>query len=286
MLKWQLVGDSSCDVKSGSLSEENIGFDTVPLKILVGDKEFVDIASTDPMEMLSAVKQYNGPSSSACPSPGEFAEQFKKAECSFAVTLTGQLSGSYNAALQAKSMVLDEYPEKKIHVIDSLGTSGSITLILNKIKEFIAQGMEFEEIVRKIDQYRDSVVLVFALGSYDMLIKNGRMSRVAGIMAGVLNIRAVSYNPGGVIKVLEKPRGEKKAIERMVALAKERFAKKPNTPVIVTHCNNPKGAKELCDELKKQCGVEMSEITILECACLTSYYAGDQGLLLAFEGTF
>ena len=109
------------------------------------------------------------------------------------------------------------------------------------------------------------------------------MSAIAGMMASALNLRARAHNPGGVIKVLEKPRGEKKAVERLVAIM-EKFKYKAGTPIVVTHCGNPESADAVCNLIKKTYGAADSDIIRTECACLTSYYAGDKGLLVAFEG--
>ncbi|WMJ83275.1 DegV family protein [Oscillospiraceae bacterium LTW-04] len=282
MNDWQLVSDSSCDLNPDNFDTGAIPFSTVPLKILVGDQEFVDLPQTDPHEMLAAMKNFSGASSSACPSPYAFAEQFLKAAHTIAVTITSGLSGSYNCAVQAMNMVLDEHPEKKIHVVDSRSAAGSMVLILRQLKLLIEQGIPFEEIVRQIESYRDSMKILFSLATFDNLVKNGRMSRAAGVLASALNIRAVATNTAeGVIEVIEKPRGEKRAIERMVALM-GRYKDMTGKPVVITHCNNPNAVKTMCDLIKSTYGTKDSDITVLECACLTSFYAGDKALLLSF----
>jgi len=286
MYKWLIAADSSCDLDKSAFDCGNIGFETVPLTIRVGEKEFVDLPGTDPNDMLAAMKAHNGPTSSACPPPEMFAEQFRKADNSFCVTITSNLSGTYNCAVQAKEMVLEESPEKKIHIIDSLSTGGTMVLLIKKLRELIEQGLEFEEIVEKIDKYRDSMVILFSLATFDTLIKNGRMNPVVGLMATALNIHPVAYNPGGVIEVMEKPRGEKKAINRIAALMSERFKFKPGTPIVITHCNNPNAAKTAEDVIKEKYGITDDDIIRTECACLTTYYAGDQAVLVAFEGEF
>lgn len=281
MKKWQIVADSSCDLFDGALDKENIAFSTVPLKVIVGDKEFIDREGTDPNEMLREMKAYKGASSTACPSPEEFAEQFRKADISFAVTITSQLSGTYNAAIQAKNMVLEEFPEKKIHVVDTRSTSGSLVLTARKIISLIEEGLSFEEIVPIIDEYGANCKILFALTGFDNLVKNGRMSRIAGIMATALHIRPIGLNPGGVIEVIDKPRGEKKAIERMAVLM-EKYGYKKGEPIVISHSNNPEGAEQLCELIKERYGALQEDITFLKCACLTTYYAGDHSVLLSF----
>ena len=282
MENWQLVADSSCDLNPESFDTGEISFATVPLKIIVGDKEFVDLPETAVKEMFAAMKAFAGAASSSCPSPHAFAEQFCKAAHTIAVTITSGLSGSYNCAVQAMNMVLDEHPDKKIHVIDSRSTAGSMVLILRQLKKLVEQGIPFDDIVSQIESYRDSMKIIFSLANFDNLVKNGRMSRAAGVLATALNIRAVATNTAeGVIEVIEKPRGEKRAIERMVALM-GRYKDMTGKPIVITHCNNPGAAKVMCDLIKHTYGTKDSDITVLECACLTSFYAGDQGLLLSF----
>ena len=150
------------------------------------------------------------------------------------------------------------------------------------VKQLIEQGIPFEEIVSQIEGYRDSMKIIFSLASFDNLVKNGRMSRAAGVLASALNIRAVATNTAeGVIEVIEKARGEKRAIERMVALM-GRYKDMAGKPVVITHCNNPGAVETMCELIKLTYGTPDSDITVLECACLTSFYAGDQGLLLSF----
>ena len=282
MNKWLLVADSSCDLDGSKVSFNGINLETVPLRIMVDGREFIDLPTTDPKEMLDAMKTAKTTSSS-CPSPEDFAEKFRMADNIFAVTITGNLSGTYNCALQAKAMVQEECPEKKIHVVDSWSTGGTMILILKKLGELIDKGLEFEEIVKEIDEYRDKMRIVFTLFDYTNLVKTGRMSAIAGAVASALSIRALAHNPGGVIKVLEKPRGEKKAIERLVAIM-EKFQYKAGTPIAIDHCQNPESVENVIRMIKETYGARDEDISVHECACLTSYYAGYKGVLVAFEG--
>ncbi len=280
MKEWGLIADSSCDLNDTLFDAGDLYFATVPLKILVDGREFIDLPETDPRDMLRAVRESKGPSSTACPSPADFAAQLRQAKNSFVVTISSHLSGTYNAALQAMQLVHDEAPDHHIHVVDSLSTAGSMVLILRRLRELIEQGLSFEEIVEQIERYRDTMIILFSLATFDALIKNGRMSPVTGLLASALNIRAVARNSNGTIQVLEKPRGEKRAIERMVALMEKIKPISAKTPVVITHCGNPDGAASLSGLIRETYGI--TDFTVLECACLTSFYAGDQGLLLSY----
>ena len=131
-MTYRIVADSSCDLRSYDSPLETLTYATVPLKIRVGQREFTDNAALDTRQMMDAMHNYNGPTSSACPSPEEWAAEFLKADCVLAITITSSLSGSYNSALVARNMVLEEHPEKKIHVLDSLSAGGELVLIARK----------------------------------------------------------------------------------------------------------------------------------------------------------
>ncbi|MDF2632577.1 MAG: DegV family protein [Caproiciproducens sp.] len=279
-MTWSILADSSCDLPSGAFRASNLHFATVPLKIIVGSTEYVDNDDLNVNTMLAQMKNYSGPSSSACPAPEEWAREFRKSDYTIVVTMTSALSGTYNSAVVAKDIVLEEFPDKKIHVIDSHTTAGGMVLILRKAEELISEGADFETVAKQTEAYSRNLFLLFALGSYDNLIKNGRMSRVAGILATTLGIRAVASNtPEGEIKILQKPRGEEKAITQMVELM-GKLKDMVGQPVVISHCNNPKGAQRLKELISHV--YLTTKITILQTRGLTSFYTENGGLLVGF----
>lgn len=279
-MTWSLIGDSGCDMVSTDLQTDAIRFITVPLKIIIAGKEYVDDDALDTAALLNAMNAEKTASSTACPSPEDFAAAFLQSDCSICITITSKLSGTYNCACVARDLVLEQHPEKKIHVINSAATSGKLGLVLHRAKEYIEQGMSFEEIVPLLDAYNAGTRLVFALGSYENLVKTGRMSRIAGILATHLGIRAVATNtPDGAIEVVKKPRGEEKAIEFMVDMvAHERPA--GNSPIIISHCHNESGAVKLREALAERLGTD--NIRIYSCKGLCTFYTMRRGLMIAY----
>ncbi len=279
-MTWSIVADSSCDLPSDALQGSDVSFAKVPLKIIVGNTQYVDDDSLNVNIMLGQMKTYSGPSSSACPAPGEWASEFRKSDCTIAVAMTGALSGTYNSAVVAKNMVLEEDPDKKIHVIDSHTTSGGMALIISKAAELIRSGLDFAAVTEQIEAYVGSLFLVFSLSSYGNLIKTGRMSAMAGKLAATLGIRAIASNtPQGEIKILQKPRGEERAIQLMVEIM-SRMKNLEGKPVVITHCNNLKGAQRLRELITHICFTK--KITILPTRGLCSFYTENGGLLIGF----
>lgn len=279
-MKWNIVADSSCDITELPGLAPDTGFSLASLKIYVGNKEFVDDASLDPIIQLEAMKSNKSASSTACPAPFDWAKEFEKADCSFAVTISSQLSGSYNSAIVAKGMVLEKHPEKKIHVFDSRGTSGEEILLLIKINSLIKAGKSFDEIVNETEQYNNTLQLTFCLVSFDNLIKSGRMSAFTGIIATKLGIRAIAMKtPKGEINVLSKQRGDHKTYKYIV----DQMAGMKNLKesyIIISHVRNEEGARKIKSMLREY--YDATNVAIIPCRGLCTYYADDGGLIISY----
>ena len=141
-MTWNLVCDSSSDLTSAQLGPGKLTLTVVPLTLLVGDREFRDDARLDVDELLHHMSAASGPSSTACPSPAAFAEAFESADCSLCFTISGNLSGTYAAAVTARDMVLEQHPEKKIFVLDSKSTAGALVLLIRKARALLEEGLE------------------------------------------------------------------------------------------------------------------------------------------------
>lgn len=278
-MQWKIIADSSCDMVEGMKCTQDTTFATVPLKIRIGDKEFIDDASLDVAAMMEEMAAFKGPSSSACPSPDEWAEQFRSVDCSIAITISGGLSGSYNCAMAAKDMVLEENPEKKIHVVDSLATSGTMMLLARKVNELIAKGLNFSQVVEAIESYRKETHILFCLASFDNLVKNGRMNRVVGTLASALNIRAIGRSNKGKIELIHKARGQARALAFMVE-EMMRCKDLEGEPVVITHCGNLAAAEALQKLI--EASVKGAEVVVMATRGLTSYYAEQAGLIVGY----
>lgn len=279
-MKWNIVMDSCCDLTRNNFYCKNAEFEMAPLKLIVGEKEFVDDDNINVDALLAAMNAEKKASSSACPSPDDFAQSFMKSENTFCFTMTSGLSGTFNCAKVAKTMVQETNPEKNIHVIDTHAAAGVLVLMGKKADELIGQGLTFEEICPLLDEYCETLQVVFSLSQFDNLIKTGRMKPIVGAIATHLGIRAVAVNsPQGTIEVVKKPRGEDKAIAAMVDIM---LARKPmkDKPVVISHCKNKEGAELAKKMIQEKC--QTNDVTINECKGLTTFYAMEKGILIGY----
>ncbi len=277
-MNFRIVADSSCNV----LRMDNPNYTTVPLKI-VAEKEYVDNPQLDVVGMVEDLKAYKGKSGTSCPNVGEWLEAFGDAEFVFGVTITKNLSGSYNAAKQAADTYMEEHPDRKVFIFDSLSAGPELMMIVDKIRECEAAGDDYETTITKVLDYHNHCHTLFCLESMTNLARNGRVSPAAAKIAGLLGIRAAGSAQGGTIVPVHKPRGAKKATQTLVEMMKERGFQDGNL-LRVAHCFAEEQALALRDAMK----AEFPNMRFLmePTTALCSFYAEVGGLIIGFEGSF
>lgn len=275
-MRFKIVTDSS----SNMYSFTDVDFASVPLKIITDDAEYVDDAALDVASMVCELETVKGHTGTSCPNAFDWEEAFSDADAVFAVTITSNLSGCYNAAVIGAEQFLEKNPDAKIYVIDTLSTGPEMQLIIEKLKEFILSGMAFDDIVASIKEYMNHTHLLFSLESLANLARNGRVSPAVAKVAKVLGIRVVgAASDHGTLEPLHKCRGEKKAIKAIFSEMETRgFC---GGKVHIAHCFNENAAMQL-----KQSILEVypqSAVDILSCGGLCSFYAEKGGLLVGYE---
>ena len=279
---WNIVTDSSSDVLESSFVSDVVRFESVPLRIQVGATEYVDDDTLVIPEMLKAMDAEKSASSTACPSPAAFAKAFEAGDCTVCVTISANLSGTYNAAVMGREMVLEEHPEKKICIIDSKSTAGAMALIIKKAKELMEAGKpeDFDSICDQLRQYQAALRTVFTLETYDNLIKNGRMRPLVGNLLHTLGIHVIAdATPQGTIHVCGKAKGELRTYRALVQhMADSKDC--TGAEVVIHHCENLAGAMRLKDVILKELPVK--DVSFRSCRGLTTYYAMQNGLIVSF----
>lgn len=279
-MSWILVADSSCDLISEDKMESGIPKAIVPLSIRIGEDEFVDDDRIDVEFMLAAMKREKRAATTACPSPQAFVEAFEKAEHVICFTISSGVSGTYNSAMTARSMVLEANPKRNIHVMDTKGTAGVMLLLLQRAEKLISEGNDFESVCTQLEKYKDELQITFVLSTYDNLIKAGRMSAFTGALVKGLGIYMIAKKSAeGTIALVKKVKGESRTLKAMIEQIRQ-TKDISNKPVIITHCKNETGAKLLKAMLEKE--LNAKNVRICVCRGLTSFYACEKGLLVSY----
>jgi len=275
-MSFKIVSDSASDLCELS----DISFESVPLKIITNESEYIDNENLDVNKMIDDLLVYKGVSHSSCPNSEDFKNAFSGFDNIFCITITSGLSGSYNAASLALEEYLKDNPNANGYVIDSLSAGPEIALIIEKLKELIKEGLEFNEIVEKIENYKKTTHLIFALESMRNLANNGRVSGAVAKIAGLLGIRVIGQaSLAGTLEIISKARGEKKAYNEIFENIKKLGFKGGH--IRIHHCRNKKAALKIKEMIKEE--FENVQIIIEKTKGLCSFYAEDKGLLIGFD---
>ncbi|MCM1500718.1 MAG: DegV family protein [Clostridium sp.] len=277
-MKFKIVGDSCTDFTQEDMEKEYMV--AVPLTIDVDGFEIVDDATFNQADFLRRVAEYEGCPKSACPSPECYMQSFAGASQIFVVTLSSHLSGSYNSAELARNMYIEEHSDVKIHVFDSKSASSGQFLLMRLIERLALEGREFEEIVDKVTAFRDKMETVFVLETLDTLRKNGRLTGVKALVATALNIKPYMKAVDGSIAQAGQARGMKKAIDKMVEYIGEVGKNLSDKTAVIAHCNCAERARQLGKNLMER--YHFKEIVIVETRGISSMYASDGGVVVAF----
>ena len=278
-MRYQIVSDSSSNI----FHIEGVNYTTVPLKIVAGQKEYVDNPALDVRGMVDELKAYKGKSGSSCPNAQEWLEAFGDAEMVFGVTISRNLSGSYNAAQQAAQDFAEEHPDAKIHIFDTLSAGPEMAMVTEKIVELLNKGLSFEEIVAGVREYQNHCHILFCLESMNNLARNGRVNPAVAKIASVLGIRACGDAQNGQIVPSQKPRGQKKATEVLASMIRERGFTNDSW-LRIAHCFGETQAQLLIDAVKKD--FPHARYTIEPTGALCSFYAEEGGLMIGLEGAY
>lgn len=274
----KIIADSSCDLTEEMKREMKI--DLAPLVLQLKDKTFVDDENLDVKNYIKEMALCEISPKTACPSPEDYMRKYEGEESIFVVTLSSALSGSYNSAVLAKNLFLDDIGNKFIHVFDSLSASVGETLVARKIYELSKLNISEMEIVDIVSEYIKEMKTFFLLESLEHLAKAGRLNPIIAKVASVLSIKPIMCGDEGNIKLLEKVRGYKKAFMRLVDTIGEKGKDLEDKVLGIAHCNCLDRALQFKEEVLKK--YKFKDIIIVEMGGLSSTYADDGGIVIAF----
>ncbi|MGN0289782.1 MAG: DegV family protein [Lachnospiraceae bacterium] len=277
-MSYKIVVDSCCELPEEYKKDSR--FQIVPLGIQVGDWHIQDDENFNQTEFLERVAACEECPKSSCPSPEMYMHSFEESvDRVYVVTLSAGLSGSHNSAVLGKNLYEESHGSKKIHIVDSQSASCGETQIALKAMELEESGKySFEEIVQRLEEFRDKMVTYFVLDNLETLRKNGRLTGVKALVASTLNIKPIMQGDKGLIAQAGQAIGIKKALARMADMVVEKMEKTEERILMISHCNNLKRAETVRDLILKK--VSFKEVKILDTAGISSLYAADGGVIV------
>lgn len=275
----KLITDGSCDLSQEIIDKSQV--EIVDLSVSFGEKTYSALKDLTNKQFYEMMKEHKELPKTACPSPNQYLEAFDCEENNIIVfCLTSKLSGIYNAAVLAKKIYEEENRNKKrIEIIDT--TTGSIgqALLISKASNMIDENKDMDEIVHTIEELKHELSFYGALHTLENAIKGGRINPIAGKIIGMLNFKAIVHINEGVVKPIDKARGEKNSINKVIQYIRNNIDKASNKMLAVGHANCIEKALKVKEVLESE--YDFNESHVMEVGPSMGTYTSEGAILIA-----
>ena len=276
MDKIKIITDGSCDLSHEVLNKFNIN--VVPLGVSFGEEHYTAGVDIDNKEFYAKMKESKELPKTFCPSPENFCKEYQCEEDKIIViALSSKLSGTYNSAVLARDLYLSEHKEKDIRVIDSMTGSIGAGLLLIRAAKMISDGKDIDEIVEAIENLKEKISFYGTLETLENAIKGGRINPLAGKIIGALNFKAIVQIKDGVVKPIDKARGESNSIKKVANYITSSIEDTKDKILCLMHANCPEKAHKLLSIIEKT--HKFDEVYISEVGPVMGTYTSEGAVL-------
>ncbi|MGG1514713.1 DegV family protein [Paenibacillus oryzisoli] len=281
----RIVTDSTADIPSEI--REALGITMVPLKINFGEEQFLDAVTLKSEDFYAKLTTSAYFPTTSTPSPGEFLAFYQELLSEpdtevISIHLASVLSGTQRTAALAASM-LEGDQAGRVHVVDSCSASYGIGALVVAAAEGAREGQSVDEILKRIETIRENYAIYFLVDTLEFLQKGGRIGKASALLGSLLNIKPIlSLDRTGEVMSVDKVRGHKKAIARILELLAADLGDKPIRTLHIAHANNVEGAEVLREAIVQRFAV--AQVNYITLGPVIGAHAGP-GTIAAFVGT-
>jgi len=253
----KILADSACDLTEEYYTKLDI--DVVPLTVHLSDEEYEDGIEISPKTVYNAMRDGAAPKTSQV-SP----QTFKTIFTSYAeakqplvyLAFSSELSGTYQTAKMIEQDVKDEYPEAILHVIDTKCASIGYGLVVLRAAKLAKEGADVKQIIDMATYHAEHMEHIFTVDDLEYLYRGGRVSKTAAFVGSLLKIKPLLHVDDGKLIPLEKIRGSKKVLHRMIEIMEERGVDLKNQTIGISHGDDLEKATKLANMIKEKFGCE------------------------------
>lgn len=234
----QLITDSGSDLPKSFLEEHNISL--IPLKVHIGEEEFEDLVTIDSKKVFDAMRKGAVPKTSQA-SPNTLKELFSKLarekKTAIYFAFSSELSGTYSTASVIREQVQEEYPDFDLTIVNTKCASLGLGLVVRHAAYLIKNDADKETILKECTFMAEHMEHLFTVDSLEYLQRGGRISKTSAVVGGLLNIKPIINLENGKLIPLEKIRGDKKLVKRMLELIGERGVNLEKQVIGISHAD-------------------------------------------------
>lgn len=272
----QIMTDSASDLPVELLRKYNVH--VVPLTVKIGGQEYREGVDITAQQFQRKMLNNSELPVTSQPSPALFSEAFqelsKKGEV-LCLTLSSKLSGTFQSANLAKNIT-----GLKVEIFDTLAGSLGQGLQILKAAELVATGFTLQEIIEKLSVYRREMNILILLDTLENIVKGGRLSRFQGSLAKILDIKVLLQGVDGAVELLEKIRGKKKFLQRVIEIIGAKSNDLSNRVFGITHVDNEQDAQFLQATIMEK--FKPKGVIVNHMGSTMGTYAGKGGIIIAF----
>lgn len=277
----RIVTDSTCDLPQQYVERYNIK--VVPIVIHFGEEVYLDRVTIDAQTFYGMIDEQRALPKTSQPSPGDFTAAFREVAAAaegdgdqiLSIHVTGKLSGTCQSAQMAAEMVKDEIP---VTVFDSLGGSAGLGFMCVEAARMAEAGASLEEIVSRLEYMRKEINIFLTLADLRFAQMSGRVGRLQGTLASLLNVKPIIVLEDGIIDAQERVRTRRRAIDRMLELTAQRVGDSP-VNIGVMHAETPVEAQELLVQAQKMFNCQESYVNDLALGLAVQFGPGTLGIV-------
>ena len=252
-----ILADSACDLPLSFYKENNVAF--IPLQVHLEGKNYEDLHTIDPKQVYQAMRDGKAPKTSQA-SPEyfinlftQFAEEKKQG---IYIALSSQLSGTYQTAVMCLDQVKEQYPDLDLEIIDTKCASLGIGLVVKSAAKLANEGASKEAILQDITFNMTHMEHLFTVDNLEYLARGGRISKASAFVGGLLNIKPLLEVKDGKLTPLEKIRGKKKLMKRILELMHERGENLEAQTIAISHGDDEETALEYTAAIQSEFGTK------------------------------
>ncbi|WP_409291787.1 DegV family protein [Peribacillus sp. SCS-37] len=276
-----IIADSASDLPLSYFEEFNVTF--IPLKVHLDGRDYEDLREISPEEVYTAMKAGKSPMTSQ-PSLEQvikiFTDFAQSGRTGVYLAFSSELSGTYQTAVMALSQVKEEYPDLDLDIIDTKCASLGYGLVVRNAVEQAAKGVDKASIMMDAVFRSTHMEHLFTVDNLEYLARGGRISKASAFFGGLLNIKPLLNVEGGKLIPLEKIRGKKKLLKRVLELMGERGESLSAQTVAISHADDEETAQEWKDSIIAEFGVR--DVIIHPIGATIGAHAGPGTIALFF----
>ncbi len=254
----KILSDSGCDLPEEILKKYDIT--CLPIIVLRDEEEYLDRVNIDPKKVYDDMR--NGKFYTTAQIPAnifneKFREYAEKDESVIYIAFSSGLSGTYQTSMFVKDIIVEEYPNFDLDIVDTKAASGGFGLIVLQAAKLAKEGKSKEEILRSIEKSKESIQHIFTVDDIEYLFRGGRVSRSQAFVGGLLNIKPILHVEDGKLIPLEKVRGRNKSFKAILNIIEKRSKNvdlKKQT-ICITHGDDLESALKLKKMIEEKFGV-------------------------------